>query len=239
MFYAFFAVNNPNMIIHDISLPLDAQMPTYPRVTPYRRTLRRSLDNGDTVNLSDVEMCAHTGTHVDAPFHCIADGPAIESVPLEHCCGWAQVIDCQGCAAIGAAHLQGKLLPAIPRVLLKTDNSERLRDQPRSPFRMDAVFLAADGAEYLAANNIVLVGIDSLAIDAPGKPGKPSHAVLLGKRIVILEGLVLADIEPGAYFLVCAPLKMVGSDGGPCRAILIENPEVNPPPGRRRPPSNR
>lgn len=210
------------MTLYDISMPLASPMQTYPGVTPYRRTLRRSLAQGDSSNLSDMEMCAHTGTHVDAPFHFIARGASIEQIPLAHCCGPAQVVDCRGCTAITAERLQGRIPAKTARVLLKTDNSERLRESPSGPFRPDAVYLAGDGAEYLAGHGVQLVGIDALAIDKPGQPRKPSHALLLAGNITILEGLALADVEPGEYFLFCAPLKMVGSDGAPCRAVLMD-----------------
>jgi len=209
--------------VHDISMPLETLMPTYPGVTPYRRIVRRSMAQGSAMNVSDIEMCTHTGTHVDAPFHAAMRGATIDNISLSHCCGPAHVIDCRGCEIITAPFLRDRLPRETARILLKTDNSQQLDESAPGAFRFDAVYLAGDGAAFLADSGVLLVGIDALTIDKPKQPEKPSHAALLQQGILVLEGIILTHIEAGAYFLVCAPLKLVGSDGAPCRALLIDS----------------
>ena len=211
-----------NMIIHDISLSLTSPMLTYAKDVPYKREFQRSMTRGDSCNVSQLEMSAHAGTHVDAPLHFITDGYAIDRIPLDHLYGPAYVADCCGIPDVTAEVLREKLPYGAERVLLKTDNSALLRDHPEGLFKPDFVSLAGNGAQFLAERGVKLAGIDYLSIDKSGTPNHPSHHILLENNITILEGIILADVEPGEYFLACGSLKMVGAEGAPCRAVLIE-----------------
>lgn len=197
-------------------------MLTYPKDVPYRRYRQRDMDGDDSSNVSAFESTVHIGTHVDSPLHYYRDGYGCEAIPLDHLYGPAQVIDCRSIPAVTATDLHGKLIEGVPRVLLKTDNSQRYHDNPDAPFNRDFVYVDGTAAELFVAFDVKLVGIDYLSIDQSGVAGKPSHHTLLEKNITILEGIDLALIEPGVYFFSCGPLKMKGSDGAPARAVLIE-----------------
>ena len=210
------------MIIHDISLTLTEGMLTYPKDVRYRRTLQRDLSAGDSSNVSVLEMSAHTGTHVDAPRHYYQDGYGADEIPLSHLFGPVFVADCRGAAAV-TAELLARIMPAhTKRLLLKTDNSQILTTPKGTDFRQEYVYLNADGAAFLTGRGVLLVGIDYLTVDGFGLPDKPAHHSLLGKNVVILEGIDLSAVEQGEYFLACAPLKLADSDGAPARAVLME-----------------
>jgi arylformamidase len=213
---------NQKYKIHDISMVLHDGMLMYPSDVPYHRQLQRDMEQEGRSNVSFVEMSAHTGSHVDAPRHYYADGYGVEAIPLDYLYGPAQVIDCRGMRAVTAEVLQERVAAGAERLLLKTDCSQWLKENPDGPFRKDFVYLDGGGAEFLVERGIKLVGIDYLSIDQSGVKAKSAHHTLLKNNIVILEGIVLADVEPGVYFLSCGPLKMAGSDGAPARVVLIE-----------------
>jgi len=211
------------MKIYDISMSLDTPMLTYPKDVPYKRSLQRSLARGHSSNVSEITTSAHVGTHIDSPHHYIADGYAVEDIPLDHLYGPVSVIDCTGAKVVTAELLRDKIPPSARRILLKTDNSPLLSDKTQLSFNPNFVYLSNDGAQLLVDRNIILVGIDYLSIDQSGNAEKAAHHILLGNNITIMEGVVLTEVPPGEYFLACGPLKMVGSDGAPCRAVLIKD----------------
>lgn len=213
-----------NSRIHDISLTLEEGVVAYPKDVAYGRTLQRDLNKGDSSNVSVVETSAHAGTHVDAPRHYFSDGYGIDEIPLGHLYGRAFVADCRGLEAVTADVLADIVPGGTERLLLKTDNSQWLHNDPRGPFRADFVYLDAGGADFCVERGIVLVGIDYLSIDKSGCAAKPAHKTLLRNNITILEGIVLAEIDTGEHFLACGPLKMADADGAPARAVLIELP---------------
>lgn len=212
------------MKIYDISTVLDNGMTTYPSDVPFQRTLQRDMSKGDASNVSVITSSAHAGTHVDSPRHYIADGYGADKIPLEHLYGPAFVADCRGVSAVTAEMLKNQVPGDTKRLLLKTDNSQRVFDDPRGPFDRNFVYLDATGAEFAVEQGMMLVGIDYLSIDKSGVPGKDSHHILLGNDITIVEGVVLARVERGEYFLACGPLKIADADGAPCRTVLIEHP---------------
>lgn len=212
------------MIIHDISMPLTNGMLTYPKDVPYSRTLQRDMAQGDSSTVSVMNSSVHVGTHLDAPTHFISDGYNVESIPLDHLYGKAHVIDCRGHEAVTAKVIEKQLPESPERILLKTDNSAEVKKHPNGPFNPKFVYLAGDAAQLLVDRGCKLVGIDYLSIDQSGNPEKASHHILLGNNVTIVEGVMLADIVPGNYFLSCGPLKMEGAEGAPCRAVLIEYP---------------
>ncbi len=210
------------LIIHDISMMLENGMLSYPKDVPYRRQLQRDLEEGENSNVSFVEMSAHTGSHVDSPRHYYPKGYGVEQIPLESLYGPAWVADCTGLAAVTAEVLKERVPAGTKRLLLKTDNSQELAKNPHGPFRRDFIYLDGSGARFAVEQGIQIVGIDYLSIDQSGLREKPAHHILLQNNIIILEGILLADIEPGEYFLACGPLKMADSDGAPARVVLIE-----------------
>ena len=202
----------------DISAPLGAGMPTFegdPSVVVERV---KSLRAGDVCNLSRLDFGAHSGTHIDAPVHFVHDGTASESIPLGACIGPAWVADGRALrATITAQDIRTLGIPAgESRVLIRTPNSELWSD---NRFRKDFIGIDASAATTLVHLGVVLVGIDYLSIAPFGDP-TPTHHALLANDVVIVEGLDLRAVEPGPYDLICLPLRLVGSDGAPARAIL-------------------
>lgn len=208
--------------IHDISMMLTEPMLTYPKDVPYQRILQREIPKGSSCNVSVINMSAHTGTHLDAPKHYLQDGYGVDRIPLDSLYGPAWVCDCRGMPAVTAEFLAGKLPDGVKRLLLKTDNSEQVHRNPAQAFNKDFVYLEGGAARVISDRGIKLVAIDYISIDKSGLASKPAHFTLLEKGIVIVEGVVLAEVEQGDYFLACGPLKMADADGAPCRAVLIE-----------------
>jgi arylformamidase len=198
------------MEIIDISVPIRPGMPTYPGDPTVTLERVKALADGDGVNLSRVDLGAHTGTHVDAPLHFIDGAEATETLPLDALVGPARVLDLTAAKQLDAAAFDGVEL--AERVLLKTSNSELWA---RGTFVEDALQLDGGAAQVLVDGGVRLVGIDYLSIG-----DHDAHRVLLGAGVVPVEGLDLRGVEPGDYDLICAPLKLVGSDGAPARVLL-------------------
>ncbi|HET9849697.1 MAG TPA: cyclase family protein [Candidatus Dormibacteraeota bacterium] len=207
------------MTVVDISVPIKNAMTVYRGNPPVRirpaMTLRR-----DGVNLSELCLGSHTGTHVDAPSHFIEGGKPIDQMPLPRFIGPAWVVDLrQVRQAITASDLQHARIPKdARRVLLRTRNSRLWH--PVCPFRTDFVYLAADGADWLVEHGVQLVGIDYLSIEGYRIAGAPTHKRLLGAGIPILEGLDLFRVAAGRWQLVALPLRISGGDAGLSRAVL-------------------
>jgi arylformamidase len=161
----------------------------------------------------------HTGTHVDAPVHFLENGKAIEDLPLKTLIGRAYVVELAKAKVLDEATLEAAgIPPRTRRVLFKTRNSE-LWAQGRKSFYEDYVALDATGARWLASKGFHLVGIDYLSIAHYREPVEP-HQILLSEGVVLLEGLNLDQVSQGRYTLYCLPMKILGSDGAPARAIL-------------------
>ncbi|MBI2773477.1 MAG: cyclase family protein [Chloroflexi bacterium] len=212
------------MRVHDVSLTIRADMPTWPgEAGPLIAPLKR-MARGDSSNVSLVTFGDHTGTHVDPPVHFIDGSPGIDRVPVDALVGPCQVVAFTGDDHISGTWLDGAgLARGTERVLFKTRNSERWRD-PATPFDKDFIALDETAAHWLVRAGVRLVGIDYLSIEpfGSGKIGHPVHIALLRANVVIVEGLDLHDVEPGGYELVCGPLKFQDGTGSPARVFLIE-----------------
>ncbi len=205
----------------DVSLGIDRDLLTWPGDPGIVITRTAQLERGDSANVSELRMGSHTGTHVDPPLHFIDGGPGVDLLSPDALIGEAVVVDLRGFeGAIGAEELERVALGHARRVLLKTDNSEIWRTK-RPTFPERYVSLSPKGAAWLVEREVVLVGIDFLSIEKAHTPGHPTHRALLEAGVVILEGLDLSNVEPGTYELLCLPLKILGGDGAPARAMLI------------------
>jgi len=203
----------------DVSIPLRNGMSGWPGDQPFTRTLTHAMATGAANNLSQIVGSAHTGTHMDAPLHFVADAAAMETMPIDAVVGLARVIGIRDPEAIHAAELEPLALQPGERVLFRTRNSDRRLAE--GEFVTDFTYIAPDAARYLAGRGVRTVGVDYLSVGAfREESGRETHRVLLGAGIWIIEGLNLADIEPGAYEMICLPLLLVGSDGAPARAVL-------------------
>jgi arylformamidase len=206
--------------IIDITLPVRQGMLTYPGdpVVSIERT--SDMRNGDASNLSIMSLSTHTGTHVDPPIHFVEGGATIDAVSLDVLIGEALVVDMRGVATIGTLELEGLELPAdVQRLLFLTDWSVRWAE-PAPVFPDVVTCVSGEGAAWLIAHGIWLVGTDFISIEFDD-PTFPVHRALLGSNIAIVEGLDLRDVTPGRYTLWCLPLKIHGGDGGPARVILV------------------
>lgn len=204
--------------IIDISLPLSETTIVYPNNVPLSIETHAHMPES-TTHLSKIIMGTHTGTHVDAPMHAVIGANSLDQIPLETFIGICRVIDVShrvGGEAVKKEDL-GKVLSG-ERILIKTSNSIRGFDN----FYDDYVYLDGDAADWLAEIGVSLVGIDYLSIKQRGSKDQRPHTSLLGKNIPIIEGINLNHVGAGKYELICLPLKLVGVEGGPVRAILRE-----------------
>lgn len=208
------------MKIYDISLTITPNLPVWPGDPSVILERISKMEEGKHNNVSTMALSAHAGTHVDAPYHFIADGKTIEQLSLDTLIGPAQVVELPpDCALITAEDLKkAGIAEGTIRVLLKTRNS-RYWAQAGLPFQTDFTALSPDGAQYLVERGVRLVGIDYFSI-APFGDSIPTHRALLGAELVILEGADLSQVPAGHYQLYCLPLKLGGSDGAPARAVL-------------------
>lgn len=210
------------MRIHDISLPISPALPVWPtdQAVSLRPTL--SLSSGDVANASHLSCSVHAGTHVDAPIHYIEGAPGVDSLRLEVLIGPAQVCSLPHVDQVSAEALELLNLPSeVERLLLRTRNSE-LWMRGVQEFTPDFVALTPDGAEWIVRRGIRLIGIDYLSIQRFRDSNPTTHRTLLKAGVVIVEGLDLSHVQPGLYRLICLPLRIVGGDGAPARAVLLE-----------------
>lgn len=165
-----------------------------------------STERGDICNLTAFSMCAHNGTHVDAPFHFLPNGNTLEKVGLD-----AFVGDCY------VARFEGDL---------STDAAADIIERAKSVGASERILIAgkatvtADAAHVFAQSEIKLIGNESQTVGPEDAPMEV-HRILLGADVVLLEGIVLTNVDEGKYFLSAAPLNLGGCDGAPCRAFLI------------------
>ena len=169
---------------------------------PEKKTLR-ATEKGDTYNLTAFSMCAHNGTHIDAPFHFLDEGESVEEMPLEIFVG-----DCY--VARHHGEVTGESAVAI---LQKAQGASRILIAGQAT-------VTAEAAEVFANAGIFLLGNESQTVGPENAPMQ-AHKILLEKEIALLEGVVLNDVPEGRYFLNAAPLCLAGADGAPCRAYLI------------------
>jgi arylformamidase len=203
--------------ILDVTVPVRPGMVTFPGDPAVEVERVASMAAGEDYNLSRIALGAHTGTHVDAPLHFVEDGTAVDALDLDLLVGRAEVVAWEGDGDVGPAALDG-LSADLERVLFRTRNSA-LWD--RDEFAGDHVGVTVETAERLAASGIRLVGMDYLTVG-----DHATHRVLLGAGVVVVEGLDLRAVTPGRYTLVCLPLKLVGADGAPARAVLLPDEPV-------------
>jgi len=204
------------MRYYDISLNLSAETVRWITSPPFELHERRRMSRGDQNNSSALTMSVHSGTHVDAPFHFVAEGAAIDSLPLELFIGPALVHAVDAGRYITEQHVAAIDLAGETRVLFKTRNSSLLR---RPAYDPDFVAFSVEAARALVACGVKLVGLDYLSV-AHADEQVPVHRAFLDHGVALLEGLDLSGVEPGRYELICFPVRLRGLDGAPCRAVL-------------------
>lgn len=205
----------------DATVTLDpATTPVYEGDAPMRFEFLKDMRKGDVLTLSAYSLGAHSGTHVDAPMHFVANGASIDQLSLDHLIGPARVIDIpENVQRIDATELGRHDWRGAERILFRTRSS--IHGWMTSPiFHRDFAYIAPDAAQLLADADVRLVGIDYLSAEQFGAPAARAHQILLGKGIPIVEGLSLGNVAAGNYDLIVLPMKVGGHEAAPARAVL-------------------
>ena len=195
------------MKIYDISQEVFSCQ-VYPGDPVPKKKVLKSMEKGEVYNLTEFSMCAHNGTHIDAPRHFIKDGKTVDEMSLEAFVGKAYVAEHHGIVTgDDAAEIIKKAREldseAANRILIKGD-----------------VEVSLEAAKVFASSDILLLGNEPQTVGPQNAP-MAVHLVLLGASVVLLEGIRLAEVSEGIYYLNAAPLNLSGADGSPCRAVLI------------------
>ena len=195
------------MKIYDISQEVFGCR-VYPGAPMPEKKELKSMEKGDLYNLTGFSMCAHNGTHIDAPRHFIKDGKTVDEICLDAFVGMAYVAEHCGVVTCDDAEeiikkAERYHTEAAKRILIKGD-----------------IEVSLEAAKVFASSNILLLGNEPQSVGPQNEP-MAVHLVLLGADVVLLEGICLSEVSEGVYLLNAAPLNLLGSDGAPCRAILI------------------
>lgn len=196
------------MKIYDISQEVFSCQ-VYPDDPTPKKNALKSMENGEVYNLTEFSMCAHNGTHIDAPFHFIKDGKTVDEICLEAFVGMSYVVEHNGI-------LSGEDATEI----LKKANAHNPEAAKRILIKGN-VEVSLDAANVFASAEILLVGNEPQTVGPQNAP-MAVHLALLSANVILLEGLRLSEVPEGVYLLNAAPLNLSGADGSPCRAILID-----------------
>lgn len=205
------------MEMYDITRSLSPEVAVWPGDRPFKMEWTAKIGDESSVNVGAFEMSTHAGTHADAPLHFQPRGISIDRVPLSHFVGPALVLEIRAAEAVELHHVDGIDFGEVQRVLFKTRASEL----PDSSFRRDFVYIAPEVVRYLGEKGIVLIGTDAPSVDPFDSKDLPAHHALAENSIVNVENLSLSGVDAGRYQLFALPLKIVGLDAAPVRAILV------------------
>lgn len=203
-------------MIIDITRTLQPEIAVWPGDIPFELESCLALDRGDLVNLTNLRLSAHTGTHVDAPLHFRPKTTSIAQLPLEIYWGVAQVVTVDKVGALVSADFDEYDLSLAPRLLLKSRSSK----QDPTQFSADFAYPTPEAADFFKQHGIILFGTDAPSVDPFGSTTLEGHQALGRNNILIMEGLSLDGVADGLYELVALPLKIAGGDGCPVRAVL-------------------
>ncbi len=205
----------------DVSYPVTEEMVSWPGQPSVRLEPLSRMDSGAEANVSALYLSLHSGTHMDAPLHFLADGSDVTTAPFEAMFGPVRVAQIAGHAvdleSVQAYEARSAPLEAGERIFFRTRNSAR--DWLRQPFDESYVAVAPDAARYLAEKQLTTVGVDYLSV-APFTNTTETHRTLLGAGVWVIEGLDLRAVAEGRYEMVALPLKIVGGDASPVRVLL-------------------
>ena len=196
------------MKIYDISQEVFGCV-VFPGDPAPERTVLCAMERGDLYNLTQFSMCAHNGTHLDAPAHFLRDGNTVDAIPLTATVGKAFVADFDGlCTAADAEEIMRRAASHDP------DGAKRILLKGKTTVSLEA-------ARVFAEAGILLIGNESQTVGPEDAPMQV-HLVLLGAGVILLEGIRLSHVPEGVYLLSAAPLCLGGAEGAPCRAVLID-----------------
>ncbi|WP_319409732.1 cyclase family protein [uncultured Desulfosarcina sp.] len=210
--------------LYDITVPIKRGMPIWPGTVEPKLWKTMSMKNGDSANVSRIDIDVHTGTHVDAPRHFLEEGKTVDQLMLEDLIGFAMVANIPHVTAITESNLDNLNMPVTTeRILLRTRNSD-LWAAGETEFKKNYVALTADAARWFVMKGIKLVGVDYLSVECYGE-SYPAHEILLEAGVIIVECLNLSGVKPGTYELICLPINIVGAEGAPARVLLRSIPD--------------
>ena len=196
------------MKIYDISQEVFSCQ-VYPGDPAPKKTVLNNMGNGELYNLTAFSMCAHNGTHIDAPFHFIKDGKTVDAIDLEAVVGMAYVAEHQGIVSgDDAVEMIRKAKEQNPEA------SKRILIKGQAEVSLEA-------SKVFASSEILLLGNESQTVGPEDAP-MAVHQLLLGANVLLLEGIRLTEVSEGVYFFNAAPLNLAEADGAPCRALLID-----------------
>ncbi|MGG4439485.1 cyclase family protein [Brevibacillus fortis] len=202
------------MKMYDVTATVYEGMTVY-KNKPEKQPKIQTVTNG-YVTESRIDMDVHSGTHVDAPLHMVNAGDTLESISLEKLVGSCKVLDLTVVEdRITRSDLESFHLEQGDFVLFKTKNSFD------EAFSFEFIFLSEEGADYLSELGVRGIGTDALGIER-SQEGHPTHKKLFAAGVIVVEGLRLAEVPAGEYFMVAAPLKLMGTDAAPARVLLFE-----------------
>ncbi|MEQ1633967.1 MAG: arylformamidase [Planctomycetota bacterium] len=213
------------MKFFDISEPVDERSATFPGDTPFSREWVARIEQGSSCNVSTMRMSVHVGTHTDSPLHFDCAGADMAAVDLRRYIGRCRVVDVRGVGSpklVPAALLTDAMLHGAERLLLRTNERH-----DRRTFDPDFCAIGPDAARRIVEAGIVLVGIDTPSVDHAASKDLAGHHVLYRGGVALLENLDLTAVPVGDYELIALPLRLVGSDSSPVRAVLRELPPAS------------
>ena len=204
------------MLLHDISLKLAGDTVRWVTAPPFELEERRRMSKGYPNKNSALNMSIHSGTHIDAPFHFVAEGLTIDELPLDRFIGAAMVFEVDPEKYITKNHVESIKLDGATRVLFKTRNSELQHQREYEP---DFAAFSVEADQSLVERGVELVGLEYLSI-AHADEQVRVHRAFLDHGVVLLEGIDLSHVASGRYELTCLPIQIGNSDGAPCGAVL-------------------
>jgi arylformamidase len=202
-------------MIYDISPSISEHLEVWPGDTPPVRNVLLDIKRGDNITLSSLRTTVHVGAHADAPSHYGRDAASIERRSLDYYLGPCQVIRV---SVPSTTRVSREMLPRqvqAPRLLIATGTFTDPNE-----FNTNFAALDPDLVDELHRQGVILIGIDTPSVDLFDSKELPSHKRFLQNDMAILEGLVLKEVPDGLYELIALPLKLVGFDASPVRAVL-------------------
>ena len=198
----------------DITMPLINQGATWPGDTPYHFKLSATMKETGSVNIGEIHSSLHNGTHMDAPFHYDDHGQTIDQLDVSIGIGRCRIVDVTGLDKVTVSDLEKLNLSGVSRLLF------RMLDRDPAIFPEQFPLLTVESVDYLATLGVKLIGTDAPSVDAVDSKTLPIHLAIHKAKITIIENLYLNDVPVGHYHLYAVPLKIVGGDASPVRALL-------------------
>ncbi|MDW8517500.1 arylformamidase [Priestia flexa] len=199
----------------DVSQLLSNKVACWPGDTPFSYRVSWSKEESGSVNVSEITMSVHTGTHIDAPFHFDSEGKKVKDLDVNLYIGEAKVVHLHNPSSISVEELKKIDLAGVTRLLIKTGAWTNRETFPTSIPPVDLGVAA-----YLSNQGVRLLGLDLPSVDSLDSKELAAHHELAAHNVHILEGLVLDAIEEGDYELAALPLSLTEADGSPVRAVL-------------------